>query len=210
VRPALLLVDIQNDFCPGGALAVPEGDRVVAVANRLMAICPLAVATKDWHPPGHISFASRHGKPVLSSIETPHGPQVLWPDHCIAASHGAALHPDLASDKLAHIVLKGCDPEIDSYSAFFDNARQKQTDLHAFLQTRGVTDLYLCGLATEYCVLFSALDGLDLGYGVCIVTDGCRGVEVRPGDCERALSRVVAQGGRRQSAAATIEELKRR
>ena len=173
MKSALLLVDIQNDFCPGGALAVPGGDLVVPVVNSLMELFPVVVATKDWHPPGHISFASRFARPVMTTIDTPYGPQILWPDHCIRDTPGAEFHPDLAIAAVRHVVYKGCDPEIDSYSTFFDNARRQQTDLHRYLQETHVTGIYLCGLATDYCVLYSALDALELGYDVTVIEDAC-------------------------------------
>ncbi len=203
---ALLLVDIQNDFCPGGALAVPEGDAVVPVANRLMQCFQRRIATKDWHPKGHISFASRHQRPLFDTIDTPAGPQPLWPDHCIQESRGAAFHPELDAARIDHVVLKGTDPEIDSYSAFFDNARQQHTDLDAYLRRHKVTELYCCGLATDYCVLFSVLDGLELGYKVTVVSDGCRGVNVEQEDSNKALTRMVAAGARVMSAGDVLQQ----
>jgi nicotinamidase/pyrazinamidase len=196
MKNALLLVDIQNDFCPGGALPVPEGDMVVPVINSLMELFPVIVATKDWHPPGHISFASRYAQPVLTTVDTPYGPQILWPDHCVQGSPGAEFHPALDQARIQQVIHKGTHPEIDSYSTFFDNARRQQTDLHRYLHEAGVADLYLCGLATDYCVLYSALDALELGYRVRVVEDGCRGVDVRAGDSARALEKIVAAGGR--------------
>ena len=195
---ALLIVDIQNDFCPGGALPVPEGDRIVPAINRLMhtQLFQKVAATKDWHPPGHTSFASRYGKEVYTTTDTPYGPQILWPDHCIQGTWGAEFHPALESGLIRQVVYKGIDPEIDSYSTFFDNARLQQTGLHAYLQDAGVTELYLAGLATDYCVLFSSLDALELGYRVTVIEDCCRGVDVRPGDCQMALAKIVAAGGR--------------
>ncbi len=197
MKSALLLVDIQNDFCPGGALAVPEGDLIVPVVNSLMGLFQAVVATKDWHPPGHISFASRYAKPVLSTVDTPYGPQILWPDHCVQETWGADFHPALVTAKVRHVVYKGTNVAIDSYSTFFDNARRQQTDLHRYLQDAGVTDLYLCGLATDYCVLYSALDALELGYTVLVIEDACRGVNVGADDSVQALRKIVAGGGRR-------------
>ena len=207
MKNGLLLVDIQNDFCPGGALAVPEGDLVVPVINSLMGFFPVVAATKDWHPPGHISFASRYAKPVFTTVSTPYGPQILWPDHCVQHTPGADFHPALETAGIQHVVYKGTRPDIDSYSTFFDNARLQQTDLHRYLQDAGITDLYLCGLATDYCILYSALDALELGYRVVVIEDGCRGVNVQPDDSGQALRKIVAAGGRRMTANALIEGL---
>lgn len=206
MKSALLLVDIQNDFCPGGALPVPEGDLIVPVINELMGIFPIVIATKDWHPPGHISFASRYAKPVLETVDTPYGPQILWPDHCVQGSRGADFHPELLTAPLRHVVYKGTNLDIDSYSTFFDNARRQQTNLHHYLQDTGVTDLYLCGLATDYCVVYSALDALELGYGVVVIEDACRGVNVRPDDSAQALLKIVARGGLRVISTTLIHE----
>jgi nicotinamidase/pyrazinamidase len=207
MKNALLLVDIQNDFCPGGALPVPGGNIIVPVINSLIELFPVVVATKDWHPPGHISFASRHARPVMETVATPYGPQILWPDHCVQGTPGADFHPALATAGIQHVVYKGTQPEIDSYSTFFDNARLRQTDLHHHLQDAGVTDLYLGGLATDYCVLYSALDALELGYSVWVIEDACRGVNVGPDDSANALRKIVAAGGRRITSAALILEL---
>jgi nicotinamidase/pyrazinamidase len=197
MKNTLLLVDIQNDFCPGGALPVPEGDRIVPAINRLMHLqfFPKVVATKDWHPPDHISFASRYRKELYTTMDTPYGPQILWPDHCVQGTWGAEFHPALETGLIRQVVYKGTNQDIDSYSTFYDNARIQQTGLHAYLQDAGITDLYLAGLATDYCVLFSALDALELGYKVTVIEDCCRGVEVRPGDSRKALEQVVAAGG---------------
>jgi nicotinamidase/pyrazinamidase len=196
MKSALLLVDIQNDFCPGGALPVPEGDLIVPVINELMGLFPVVVATKDWHPPGHISFASRYGKPVLTTVDTPYGPQILWPNHCVQETLGSDFHPALVTAPIRHVVYKGTNVEIDSYSTFFDNARRQQTDLHRYLQDAGVTDIYLCGLATDYCVFYSSLDALELGYAVWVIEDACRGVNVQADDSANALREIVAHGGR--------------
>lgn len=206
MQKALLLIDIQNDFCPGGALAVPEGDLVVPVANRLMPYFPVVIATRDFHPPGHISFASRHGQPLYTTIETEHGTQVLWPDHCIRDDDGAALHSSLDLSSISRIVDKGTDLEIDSYSAFFDNARVHKTNLDEILRELQAEEIYICGLATDYCVLFSALDGLELGYKVTIVTDGCRGVNLNPDDSIKALEKIVAAGGQYLTSDEVIKE----
>jgi nicotinamidase/pyrazinamidase len=209
MKNALLLVDVQNDFCPGGALPVPEGDLVVPVINRLMEIFRVVVASKDWHPPGHISFASRYAKPVSSLIDSPYGSQILWPDHCVQGTWGAEFHPFLTVTRIQQVIHKGTDPDIDSYSTFFDNARQQQTDLHRFLQDAGITDLYLCGLATDYCVLYSALDALDLGYRVSVIEDGCRGVNVQEDDSVQAMQKIIDSGGRRVMATTLIQGQKK-
>lgn len=207
MKKALLLVDIQNDFCPGGALAVPNGNAIIPVVNRLLPFFQLVIATRDFHPPGHVSFASRYGKPVHTAIETPFGQQMLWPDHCVQGESGAELHAALNSTRIHHIVDKGLNREIDSYSAFFDNARQQQTNLHELLQQQKIHTIYVCGLATDYCVLFSVLDGLELGYEVVVVEDGCRGVNLNPDDSTRALERIMAAGGRYLSSEQLIREL---
>jgi len=207
MKKALLLVDIQNDFCAKGALAVPDGDAILPVVNRLLPYFAIVIATKDFHPPGHISFASRHDRPVFSTLETAYGNQTLWPDHCVQGTAGAQLNPQLQKAELTDIVIKGNDTEIDSYSSFFDNGRLQKTNLHEILQEYGVTSLYVCGLATDYCVLFSALDGLDLGYEVTVVEDCCRGVNLQPDDSANALAKVVAAGGRHLTAAEAMKEL---
>lgn len=196
MKSALLVVDIQNDFCPGGALPVPEGDLIIPAINSLIEFFPEVIATKDWHPPGHISFASRYAKPVMETIETPYGPQILWPDHCVQETWGAEFHPALATDGIKHVVYKGTHPEIDSYSTFFDNARRQQTDLHHYLQDAWITELYLCGLATDYCVLYSSLDALELGYSVTVIENACRGVNIAPDDSAKAMQKIVDSGGR--------------
>lgn len=193
---ALLLIDIQNDFLPGGALAVAEGDAVVPVANRLMHQYDLVVATQDWHPPGHHSFASQHpGKRVGEVIEVDGLMQVLWPDHCVQGTSGAELSPGLDRSPIEHIIHKGTDPQVDSYSGFFDNARRHKTGLEATLRDHGVREIHLVGLATDYCVKFTALDGLELGFKTIVIKPGVRGVDLQPGDCERALIEIKDAGG---------------
>ncbi len=193
---ALLLVDIQNDFLPGGALAVAHGDEVVAAANALYAGHSLVVATQDWHPARHGSFASVQGG-VAGTLGTLAGlPQVLWPDHCVQCSVGAAFASGLELARIEAIFRKGCDPEIDSYSAFWDNGRRRATGLAGFLRERGVTDVTVCGLAMDYCVKFTAIDAVDAGFRVGLALGACRGVELAAGDCDRALSEMVAAGVR--------------
>jgi nicotinamidase/pyrazinamidase len=192
---ALLLVDIQNDFLPGGALAVREGDQVVAVANRLMGEFEVVVATQDWHPAGHGSFAANHeGRKVGEVVELAGLPQILWPVHCVQGTRGAELAPGLEVGRIGHVVRKGTDAAIDSYSGFFDNGHRKATGLDEFLRGRGVTELTIVGLATDYCVKFTALDARQLGYKVRVVLEGCRGVEVKAGDVARAVADMRGAG----------------
>jgi len=200
---ALLLVDIQNDFLPGGALPVPDGDQVLPVANRLLRRFALVVATQDWHPPNHGSFASQHpGHRVGEEIEWNGVRQTLWPDHCVQHTRGAEFAATLDVQRIAHVVHKGTDPAIDSYSGFFDNARRQATGLEAYLRVQGVTDIYLLGLATDYCVLFTAQDARQLGFRVHLVEDGCRGVNLQPGDVDRALAAMEQAGVQRVRSAA--------
>jgi nicotinamidase/pyrazinamidase len=176
---ALIVIDVQNDFCPGGALAVAGGNDIVAGINARMADFKAVILTQDWHPAGHSSFASSHpGKAPMEMIDMPYGPQVLWPDHCVQGSAGAAFHPDLDTDRADMIIRKGYTPTIDSYSAFFENDRSTPTGLHGYLQTRGLTDLTLVGLATDFCVNYSALDAARLGYGVTVDLALCRGIDI--------------------------------
>jgi nicotinamidase/pyrazinamidase len=192
---ALLVVDIQNDFLPGGALAVREGDKVVPVANRLMREFELVVATQDWHPAGHGSFAANHeGRKVGEVVELAGLPQILWPVHCVQGTRGAELAPRLEVERIGHVVRKGTDAAIDSYSGFFDNGHRKATGLDEFLRGRGVTELTIVGLATDYCVKFTALDARQLGYKVRLVEEGCRGVEVKAGDMARAVAEMRGAG----------------
>lgn len=192
---ALVLVDLQNDFCPGGALPVPEGDRVIPLANRLQSLFDLVVASQDWHPPDHGSFAASHpGRRPGDLIELAGLEQRLWPVHCVAGTPGAEFHPGLDRSRIAHRVFKGTQRDVDSYSTFFDNAHRRSTGLDAFLLDRGVTDIYLCGLATDYCVKFSALDAASIGLRVHVVLDACRGIDARPGDVAAALDRLRAAG----------------
>lgn len=192
---ALILVDIQNDFLPGGALPVPHGDDVIPVANRVQAAFDLVVATQDWHPADHGSFAVHHpGRKPCELAELGGLPQVLWPVHCVQGTFGAAFAPGLATERIARVFPKGTDLEIDSYSGFFDNGHRKATGLGDFLRTQGVTDVYLLGLATDYCVKATALDAVGLGFVTHVVVDGCRGVELHPGDADRAIAEMRAAG----------------
>lgn len=194
---ALLLTDIQNDFCPGGALAVAAGDQVVAPANRLAAVWELVVATQDWHPPDHGSFAANHpGHRPGEIVDLDGIDQILWPVHCVQDSPGAAFHPGLDLTPVAAVFHKGTDPLVDSYSAFFDNGHRRATGLGDYLRERQVRELAICGLATDYCVKYTALDALALGFAVTLVTDACRGVNLRPEDSAQALAELAAKGAR--------------
>jgi nicotinamidase/pyrazinamidase len=194
----LLLIDIQYDFLPGGELAVFRGDEVVPVANRLIPLFPLVVASQDWHPPNHGSFAIHHpGKKTGDVIELQGLPQVLWPPHCIQGSRGAELAEDLHRDGIHEVFRKGMDPDIDSYSAFFDNGHRKSTGLAEYLWRRQAGPLYIMGLATEYCVKYSALDALGQGFETHVVEDGCRAVDLAAGDGGRALREMEKAGARR-------------
>ncbi|HEY5369544.1 MAG TPA: bifunctional nicotinamidase/pyrazinamidase [Hanamia sp.] len=169
---ALIIVDIQNDFLPGGALAVENGDVVIPVINKLQSQFDLVIATQDWHPADHESFASMHrGKKVFAEIELDGLPQVLWPDHCVQETYGAEFSPQLNTKKIEAIFRKGMDKNIDSYSGFFDNGKKKATGMGAYLKGRGITSIYVCGLAADYCVNFTALDGLGLGFESAIISD---------------------------------------
>ena len=192
---ALIITDVQNDFCPGGALAIHEGDRIVPQVNRLRTRFDLVVATQDWHPRGHGSFAANHpGKKIGEVIDLNGLPQILWPVHCVENTPGAEFHPGLDRRRIARVFHKGADPGIDSYSAFFDNGHRKATGLGEYLKERGIDEVYFCGLATDYCVKFSALDAVDLGFKTCVIEDACRGVNLQPGDVERAIAEMRAKG----------------
>ena len=174
---ALLLIDIQNDFLPGGQLAVPAGDEIIPLVNALQPQFDLVAATQDWHPAGHQSFASSHtGRAQFDQIDLHGLPQVLWPDHCTQASYGAALAPILQTERIEVIFRKGMNPEIDSYSAFFDNGHRKSTGLADYLRGRGVTEVVLAGLAADYCVYYSALDALAAGFATTVVTNATRAI----------------------------------
>lgn len=188
---ALIVVDVQNDFCPGGALAVVGGDEIVEQINNRMADFDAVILTQDWHPAGHSSFASSHKADVFSSIEMPYGPQVLWPDHCVQGSFGAAFYKDLATDRADLILRKGYRPGIDSYSAFFENDRSTATGLEGYLKTRGVRDVTFVGLATDYCVAYSALDAARLGFVVSVDTALCRAIDMG-GSLDQARRDMVA------------------
>ncbi len=193
---ALLLIDIQNDFCPGGALAVPKGDEVVTLANRLVQRCfeknITVVATQDWHPAGHGSFASAHNVAPYTMGTLSGIPQFMWPDHCVQNTSGAEFHPDLLD--IPTVVCKGMDPTVDSYSGFFDNGGKNDTGLNDILKSSGVDTVFIAGLATDYCVKFTALDAVKLGYKTYVITDICRAVNVPDGSEQAALDEMKAAG----------------
>ena len=192
---ALILVDLQHDFMPGGALGVPDGNQVVPVANRVQPLFGLVVATQDWHPPDHGSFAAQHpGRKPGDVIELGGQPQILWPVHCVQNTPGAALVAELDTRRIDRVFYKGTDPTIDSYSAFFDNGHRRSTGLGEYLQQQGVTDVYLAGLATDYCVKYSALDARRFGFRTFVILDGCRGVNLRANDSAAALEEMKSAG----------------
>lgn len=194
---ALLLVDIQNDFMPFGALPVAEGDAVVAVANALMPRFSLVVATQDWHPADHGSFASNHpGRLPGDIVRLGETDQMLWPDHCVQGTPGASFHSSLEVARIDRVIRKGADPGVDSYSGFFDNDRSSSTGLSDLLAQSAVDEVVVLGLATDYCVKATVSDAIGLGLGVTVVTDGCRAVNASPGDGEAALAEMRAEGAR--------------
>ena len=193
---ALILVDLQNDFCENGALAVPDGNAVIPIANSLLDKFDYIIATQDWHPASHKSFAANHaGMRRPGQIITLNGlQQVLWPIHCVQNSFGAEFSDALQQEKITKVFQKGTDPEIDSYSGFFDNGRRKATGLGDYLQQEGITEVYVLGLATDYCVKFTTLDALELGFRTFLVVDACRGVDLQAGDCDKAIAEMAAKG----------------
>ena len=191
---ALIVIDVQNDFCPGGALAVTEGDAIIPRINALMDDFPTVVLTQDWHPAGHSSFAASHkGRHPFETVPMAYGDQTLWPTHCVQGSHGAAFHPGLRTAPAQAIVRKGFRPEIDSYSAFFENDRRTPTGLDGWLRSRGVLSVTLVGLATDYCVAFSALDAARLGFRVTVDLAACRGIDLN-GSVAAMLGQMRAAG----------------
>lgn len=198
----LLVVDVQNDFTPGGALAVAKGDEIVPIVNRLAARFENVVATQDWHPRGHASFASSHpGRKPFETIELPYGTQVLWPEHCVPGTPGAALHPALQTEKIQLIIRKGFHPDIDSYSGFLEADRKTSTGLAGYLKERGIKRLYVCGLATDFCVAWTALDAHAAGFDTTVIEDACRAIDL-DGSLARALAEMNAAGvGIKRSAA---------
>ena len=194
VDDVLLVVDVQNDFCPGGALAVGDGDAVVPVINRLGGMFTHLVQTQDWHPAGHKSFASAHpGRQSYETIEAPYGPQTLWPDHCVQGTEGAEFHPALDLPGAELIVRKGFRAEIDSYSAFYENDRTTATGLAGYLRDRGFARVFLCGLATDYCVRYSAVDAIQDGFAAIVLIDACRAIDL-DGSLAEAMEQMAKAG----------------
>jgi nicotinamidase/pyrazinamidase len=193
----LIVVDVQNDFCPGGALAVPNGDEVVPVINRLAARFDNVVFTQDWHPRGHASFASSHpGKKPFETVELPYGAQVLWPDHCVQGTRGAAFHEGLELGKAQLVIRKGFHRDIDSYSAFLEADRKTTTGLAGYLKERGLKSLFVCGLATDFCVAWTALDARKAGFDVSVIEDACRAIDLE-GSLKRAWEEMAAASVKR-------------
>ena len=191
---ALIVIDVQNDFCPGGALAVPQGDAIVQGINTMMADFDAVILTQDWHPAGHSSFASAHqGSAPYDMIEMPYGPQVLWPDHCIQGSMGAKFHMELQQDRADLIIRKGYNPAIDSYSAFFENDHKTPTGLEGYLRTRGISKLTMVGLALDFCVNYSAVDAAKLEFDVTVQKGLCRAIDLN-GSLDAAVSGMQAAG----------------
>jgi len=192
---ALIIVDLQNDFLPGGALPVPHGDEVIPVANELQRRFDLVVATKDWHPPNHGSFAANHpGKEPGDRIMLDGIEQILWPVHCVQNTHGAEFAAAFDTSRIAHVFHKGINPQIDSYSTFFDNAHRRHTGLAHYLEKHEIKNIYLMGLALDYCVKYSALDARQLGFDTHVILDGCRGIDLHAGDIDRALDEMKCAG----------------
>jgi nicotinamidase/pyrazinamidase len=192
---ALIIVDIQNDFLPGGALAVADGDQVIPIVNKLIQQFDTVVATQDWHPSGHGSFASSHpGKKPGEVIDLRGLQQVLWPDHCVQGTNGAEFNTKLHQQHIQKVFQKGTDPEIDSYSGFFDNGKRKDTGLHDYLNSLGIKEVFVVGLATDYCVKFTALDATELGYKTTVVSDATRAVNLEKDDGAKALNEMQRNG----------------
>jgi len=192
---ALIIVDLQNDFLPDGVLPVPRGDEVIQLANELQGRFELVVATQDWHPPDHGSFATNYpGKKPGDRIMLDGIEQILWPVHCVQNTRGAEFAAAFDTSRITHVFHKGIDPRIDSYSTFFDNAHRRHTGLAHYLQKRGIKDIYLMGLALDYCVKYSTLDARELGLNTRVILDGCRGIGLEPGDIDRAVDEMKRAG----------------
>jgi len=194
---ALIIVDVQYDFLPGGALAVQEGDRIIPVINQLQDKFELIVATQDWHPQHHGSFAANHeGKNVGEFVELGGVPQILWPVHCVQGTPGADFHRDLSTAKWSKVFRKGTDPEVDSYSGFYDNNRKKDTGMGGYLKSLGVNEVVVVGLAADYCVKFTVLDALQDGFKATLISDATKAVNLQVGDFEKALEEMKASGAK--------------
>lgn len=192
---ALIIVDVQNDFIPGGALAVRDGDKIVPIINELQSKFDFIVATQDWHPSNHGSFADNHeGKNIGEFIDLNDVNQILWPVHCVQRSHGAEFQKNLNRDKWKAVFQKGTNPLVDSYSGFFDNNKQGDTGLSAYLKSHAVDEVYICGLATDYCVKFTVLDSLSEGFKTYLVSDATKAVNIDPNDFDLALEEMNAAG----------------
>jgi nicotinamidase/pyrazinamidase len=190
----LLIIDVQNDFCPGGALAVPDGDLVIPVINRMVESFDHVIQTQDWHPEDHSSFASSHeGKTPYDTIQVDYGEQILWPDHCVQGTKGAEFHSKLETNKSEVIIRKGFRKKIDSYSTFFENDQKTKTGLTGYLNDRGVTELYVCGLATDFCVKWSVLDGIKEGFTIHVLEDAVKGIDI-DGSVENAWKEMKSAG----------------
>lgn len=197
MKQVFILVDLQNDFMPGGSLGVPGAGEAISLINRLIPHYPLILATQDWHPLDHTSFAANHkGKKVGEMIEVNGILQILWPVHCVRYTHGAELVSSLNKDEIDSIFFKGTDKWIDSYSAFFDNARKRSTGLAEYLQSRKIEEITIAGVATDYCVLYSTIDALDLGFSVTVIQDACRGIDLHPDDVERSWKTMEEKGAK--------------
>jgi nicotinamidase/pyrazinamidase len=193
-RTALLVIDVQNDFTPGGQLAVPEGDLIVPLINRLGGLFKQVVIAQDWHPTGHASFASSHpGRKPYEMIQLPYGEQTLWPEHCVQGTSGAEFHPALDLPHTQLIIRKGCNPDIDSYSAFLEADRRTTTGLAGYLKERGIDTVYMVGLALDFCVMFSALDARAAGFNTFVLLDACRAID-RDGSLAAAMERMQTAG----------------
>jgi len=193
-RSALLVIDVQNDFTPGGQLAVPEGDLIVPLINRLGALFKQVIIAQDWHPSGHASFASSHpGRKPYEVIQLPYGEQTLWPDHCVQGTTGAGFHPELNLPHAQLIIRKGCNPDIDSYSAFLEADRRTTTGLAGYLKERGIDTVYMVGLALDFCVMFSALDARAAGFNAFVLLDACRAIDME-GSLAAAMERMQTAG----------------
>ena len=204
-KRALIVVDVQHDFMPDGSLPVAGGYEVVPIINELMAAFDLVVATQDWHPPDHGSFASNHpGCDPGEVIELEGLDQILWPDHCVQDTPGARFVDALDTARFDHVTRKGTEAKYDSYSGFFDNGHKNQTDLADWLEGRGVDAVSVCGVATDYCVKYTVLDACKLGFEITLIVDACRGVVAQPGDIERAVAEMVAAGARVAGAGALL------
>jgi nicotinamidase/pyrazinamidase len=190
---ALIIVDMQNDFMPRGALGVPDADALIPIINQLMPLFPVVITSQDWHPLDHISFASNHpGKKIGAIVDN----QILWPMHCVQGTKGAELVDSLNQKLITAKFYKGTDKNVDSYSVFFDNARRQSTGLEQYLREHSITDLFFVGVATEYCVLYSALDAIDLGFNVSIIADGCKPINLHASDEQTAFKAISAKGGK--------------